>query len=148
MSTLQGAAALRSRLRAIRQAFKPIGRSWADETASIARVHAPVKTGHLKRSIRRKHAGQKRATVYADYWAVFAEKGTKAYDIGTKPGQVTKTRAGRKVLAFQVGGRTVFSRKVHKPRRVARPFIGPAAHEALRRHPMAAELIQLWNEAA
>ncbi len=136
---LQGGPELRARLKAIKLAFKPLGRDWADETARLARAAVPVRTGRLQRSIRRKNATQTRATVVSHFTGIFIEKGTKAHDEVPRKGSA---------LIFQAGGQTIFAKKVHKPRTPAKPFAAPAAHEALRRNPMAEQVIREWNNAA
>ena len=136
---LQGADGLRDRFKAIRLTFKLYGGTWADTTAAEARRRVPVSTGRLQRSIRRKSATQRRATVVGHYSANFVDAGTKAHDIRAK-------RAPR--LIFQVdGGRTIFAKKVHKQRVAARPFKKDSAQAALRRHPMRETMIDLWNRA-
>lgn len=137
--SLRGTSQLRARLKAIRLAFKPIGRSWADEYVHVARPMVPEKTGRLRRSLRRRNATQKRATVVAHYTAFFVDAGTVAHPIAPR-------KAGR--LSWQDGGRTIFARRVLHPGTRARPFRVRAAHEALRRKPMAGQLIEQWNRAA
>lgn len=138
---LQGARELRARLKAIKTVFKPAGRLWADETVRLARsgFASHSKTGKTMASIRRRNASQKRATVVASYPASFIDKGTKAHTIVPRKAEAMK---------FSVGGRTVFSKKVNKPRTSADPFARRAATEALRRHPILDQLIDLWNRAA
>jgi hypothetical protein len=119
--------------------FKPYGRTWADATAEEMRRRVPVRTGNLKRSLRRKNATAKRATVFGHYTANFVDAGSKAHDIEARRAPA---------LIFNVGGRTIFAKKVHKQRIAARPFKRPAAEAALRRHPMSQELIDQWNRAA
>lgn len=136
---LQGASALRSRLKAIRGVFKPIGRDWADETVRLARSRVTVRTGKTLRSIRRRNASQKRAAVVATFGARFIEGGTKEHDI--TPRKMT-------ALKFNVGGRTIFSKKVHKRATPAQPFLHRSARDALAEREMLADLIKLWNEAS
>lgn len=138
--SLKGGRELRARLKAIKQTFKPAGREWADETAAIAKTLVPVKTGRLHGSIRRKNASMRKATVAAHYSAFFVDKGTKAHTIAPR-------RASG--LIFQGrSGQTIFARKVNHPRTSAHPFRERAAREGLRRRPMVASLIKLWNAAA
>lgn len=139
MSGLKGGNQLRRRLRAFGRTFKPYGALWADTTAEIMREHVPERTGRLKRSLRRKNATARRATVFAHYSANFVDAGTVAHDIRAK---------NNGTLVFQAKGRTIFARKVHKQRAAARPFKRPSAEAALRRHRMSETLIKLWNEAA
>jgi hypothetical protein len=139
VSSLKGTKQLNARLRAIKQTFKPAGREWAEEAANQMRSDVPQKTGRLRRSFRVKSATQKRAQVGGHYTAFFIDKGTKAHAIRAK-------KAPR--LIFQADGRTIFAKKVNHPATRAQPFRGRAAREALRRKPMAASLIKLWNKAA
>lgn len=137
--SLKGGRELRARLKAIRLAFKPIGREWADEYVNVAAPMVPEQTGRLRRSIKRKNSTQRRATVAAHFTAFFVDAGTKQHAIRPK-----RARG----LSWQEGGRTIFARKVAHPGTRARPFRVRAAHEALRRKPMAETLIAEWNRAA
>lgn len=134
-----GGPELRKRLDAIGGTFKLYGRTWADETAVEARRRVPVTTGRLQKSIRRRNASAKRATVVGHYSANFVDAGAKAHDI--------KARR-RPYMIFEAGGRTIFAKKVHKQRIAARPFKRDAALAGLRRHPMSDTMIDLWNRAA
>ena len=136
--SLKGGPELRARLKALRLAFKPIGRSWGDEFVVVARPMVPEKTGRLRRSIRVKNNTQRRTTIAAHYTASFIDAGTVAHPIRSKGG----------FLRWEDGGRTIFARKVNHPGVRARPFRARAAREALRRKPMAGELIEQWNRAA
>jgi hypothetical protein len=137
--SLQGASELRARLKAIKLTFKGYGKTWADETASEMRSRVPVDTGRLKGSIRRKSATQRKAVVVGHYTANFVDAGSKAHDIVPK----SKPR-----LIFETGGRTIFTKKVHKARIAARRFKRPAALAAIRKHPISEALVDRWNRAA
>ncbi len=137
--SLRGVPELRARIKAVKLTFKPYGRTWADETARIARNSVPVKTGRLKGSIRRRNASQKRATVVGHYTTNFIDAGTKAHDITPK---------GNGRLIFKAGGRTIFAKKVHKPRTAGNRFKSRSAQAALRRYPIRDTMIKLWNDAA
>ena len=141
MSNVRGGPELRRRLKAVGQSFKPYGRRWADETAAeMRRSRAWTdRTGRLRKSFRRKNATAKRATVFGHYTANFVDAGSKAHDINAKRAPF---------LVFQAGGRTIFTRKVHKQRIAARRFKRPAALAAFRRHPMTQTMIDEWNRAA
>lgn len=136
--SLQGAAELRARMRAIKLAFKPVGREWAEHTVALARPHVPVRTGQTQRSLRVKNASQRKATVAARFSALFLDRGTKAHDI--KPRRA-------KALRFQVGGSPVFARKAHKRAQAGTHFASRAAREALRTNHAAETIIALWNRA-
>lgn len=140
MTTIKGGRELRARLKAISQSFKPIGAKWADDTAKLAKARVPVRTGRLRQSIRRRNATQKRATVVAHYTAFFVDKGPKAHAI--------KAKRARGLVFEGRGGRTIFAPLVRHPGYHARPFRQKAADEALRRNPMATEVIKAWNQAA
>jgi hypothetical protein len=135
---LRGTPELRARMRAIKVAFKPIGRNWADDTVRIARNSVKVKTGKTRSSIRVKNASMKRASVQAWWGARFLEQGTKAHD--EKPRR-------KSVMRFEANG-TIFAKRVHHPATAARPFLRRAGETALAKNPMAAELIRLWNDAS
>jgi hypothetical protein len=137
--SLKGGPQLRARLKALKQAFKPIGRKWGDHTVEGAKRRVPVRTGKLKQSIRVRHNSMKRTTVGAMYYGIFIEKGTKAHSIKPK-----KARS----LVFQGRHGTIFAKKVNHPRVGARPFAAPAAREALQANPMAEAIIEEWNRAA
>jgi hypothetical protein len=139
VSRLRGSKELQARLKAIGQAFKPIGRKWADDTSEAARPKVPVTTGRLRGSFRRRNATAKRATVVGHYTAYFI-------DAGTKPHVITPKRA--RGLVFEGRSGTVFARKVHHRGTRAQPFRAKAAREGLRETDMAAQLTKLWNEAA
>jgi hypothetical protein len=137
--SLKGAPELKARLNAVRTTFKGYGRTWADDTASEMRRRVPVRTGHLRSSIRRRNATQKRAVVVGDYTANFVDAGSKAHDIKPK---------NRPFLAFDGRNGPVFAKKVHKERIGPRRFKRPAALAALRKHPIRQTMIDLWNRAA
>lgn len=133
---LTGAAELKARLKAIRQFFKPWGRTWDDEVVRIVKPRMPIgkgvqkgtnahQAGRLRASVRRVEASSKRARVGAHYTQYFIDAGTKAHFEPKHP---------------------YFSKRQH-PRTRARPFRTYAAHEALRRKPMSEELIRQWNAA-
>jgi hypothetical protein len=136
---LKGAPELRRRLKAIRQVFKPAGRQWADATVIEAKRRIAVNTGKTRASIRRKNSSQRKATVVGNYPVNFIDAGVKAHDI--KPRNVS-------TLKFDIGGQTIFTKKVHKRATPARPFKKEAAQAGLRKVDIIGDLIELWNKAA
>jgi hypothetical protein len=138
-SSLKGAAELKLRLRAIKDAFKPIGRSWAQETVRLARPGIGRRTGRTARSLRVSDASRIRAKVVANAPALFKDRGTRAHDI--------RGRAGGRLI-FTAGARTIFAKKVHKRAQRGTHFAAKAARQSLRNRPMATTLIELWNKAA
>jgi len=139
-TNLKGADDLKARLRAMRLSFKPMGKDWATETANQSNRTAPHgATGRLARSHKVKSATQRRATVVAIFYGLFVNRGTKAHTINAK-------RAPS--LIFNVGGRTIFAKKVnHRGIRGTR-YVDRAAQAALRKHVSLQALIDAWNRAA
>jgi hypothetical protein len=138
---LRGSRELRARLKAIRTVFKPVAKDWTAITVDEAkrRLSTSVDTGKTRASVRRRNASQRKATVVGNYPVNFIDAGTKEHDI--KPRRVS-------VLKFNVGGNTVFARKVHKRRQPARPFKRASAEAGLRKVEIIRDLIELWNRAA
>lgn len=138
---LRGSRELRARLKAIRTVFKPVAKDWTTITVDEAkrRLSTSVDTGKTRASVRRRNASQRKATVVGNYPVNFIDAGTKEHDI--KPRKTS-------VLKFDVGGRTVFARKVHKRRQAARPFKRASAEAGLRKVEIIRDLIELWNKAA
>jgi hypothetical protein len=137
--SLQGGPQLRARLKALKLAFKPVGKAWAETTIAVMRPQAPHRTGRGAASLRVKNATQKRATVSAIYYMAILDKGSKAHTIVPRKA---------KTLRFEVGGKAVFARRVNIRARQGTHFAIRAAKEALRRNPMAESLIAEWNAAA
>lgn len=139
MATLKGSRELKRRLKAIKTAFKPIGRVWADETVKLASRRVKVRTGQTKRSIRRKNASMKKASVEARGGARFLEAGTKVHEM--KPRRM-------RVMKYTQSGRPMFSKKVRHPGMRKQPFLRDSGRDVLRTYPLLDELIELWNKAA
>ncbi len=138
-STLKGSNELRSRLKAIKTVWKPVARKWGRTDVEEMRTKVPVRTGRLRRSFRVTSVSGKKVRVGGHFTAYFVDAGPKPHDIRPKGGGF---------LIFKAQGRTIFARKVHSRGYRARPFRQHAAEEALRKNPMAGELIKLWNDAA
>ena len=136
---LKGSRELRRRLKAIKTVFKPVGKSWAEQTARLAATRVEVKTGKTRRSIRVKNASMKKAAVEAKGGARFLEAGTKAHIIRPR-----RFRA----LKWNASGQPMFAKKVNHPSTKAKPFLRRSGHDVLERSDMLKELIKLWNEAA
>lgn len=136
---LRGSPELRARLKAIRQTFKPLGKSWAIDTRDAARRRVRKRTGKTAASFRVRNASQRKATVVGSFVANLIDTGTKIHDIVPKK---------RRVLAYGSQGQTRFSKKVHHPRTQAHPFKHAAALEGLKKNPMAEAVVRQWNEAA
>jgi hypothetical protein len=137
--SLKGSPELRARLKAIRQTFKPYGKSWAEDTRDAAKRRIRKRTGKTAASIRVRNASQRKATVVGSFVANFIDAGTKEHTIVPRKGRSLK---------FQANGRTIFSKKVHKPRTAAHPFKKAAALEGIQKNPMAKALVDQWNSAA
>lgn len=140
MSQLKGGDKLRRRIKAIRLAFKPIGKEWAGTTRDLMRPAVPVRTGRLRASFRIRNATQRKAVVGGHYTAYFVDKGPKAHAITAKgSGRLSFTSAT---------GRTVFTRQVHHRGYRGRPFRARAAHEGMRRTDAIGQINKQWNNAA
>lgn len=137
--SLKGSPEFRARLKAIKVAFKPYGKLWAEDTRDSARRRIKKRTGKTAASIRVRNASQRKATVVGSFVANFIDAGTKEHD------EVPKKR---QAMAYGQNGHTRFSKKVHKPRTAAHPFKRAAALDGLRLNPMAETLVKQWNEAA
>lgn len=147
---LQGSRELRRRLKALRGVFKPLGKAWAEDTRDAAKRRIRKRTGKTAASIRVRNASTRRATVVGSYKANFIDAGTKAHDITAKRGRMLKFNVavqGPVLGGGSLGGRTIFSKKVHKPRTTASPFKRAAALEGLQKNPLAGEVVRQWNEA-
>ena len=137
--SLKGSPELRARLRALKVAFKPLGKSWAEDTRDAAKRRVKKRTGKTASSFRVRNASQRKATVVGSFVANFIDAGTKAHDIVPKKA---------KSLKFSDNGRTIFSKKVHHPRTQAHPFKRASAREGLDKNPMAEAVVRSWNDAA
>lgn len=140
---LQGKRELLLRLEGIRGVEKPIAKNWAGATTRSAKRRVPVKTGRLRQSIRARFTS-KGPLVIGAYWGNFINAGTVSH--AEKP----KRRRG-KTAALRYGGpggQPIFRRRVRHPATRARPFKRAAALDGLREHPMAGELVRIWNESA
>ena len=135
--SLQGASALRDRLHAIGDIGRPISQRWADSAVRRIQSRIPVKTGQTRRSV---HASVSKdgAQVLGSPVVTFLDRGTKAHD---------ETPVHKKAIRFQVGGQTVFSKKVHKPATLGKHFEAPAVRDAARDTHMADTLVEAWNRA-
>lgn len=81
-----------------------------DKTTGFVRMGAGVKSGDLKRSVKNRKLGRMKYEIYIDgkassYGAI--------HELGSKPHIIRPVRA--KVLRFQVGGKTVFTKQVSHP---------------------------------
>jgi len=160
--SLKGGAELHKRLRAISAISAPADRGresslaarWQVNTTRIARQMVPVRTGETRRSIRPGTSRRGRTTVVGKFTVNFIDAGSKAHDEPRQPGLTPSGRVSRrkrgtgKVLKFQMGGATIFRKKVHKPRIAAHPFKKRAAREGLVAVNWATMIAGLWNRAA
>lgn len=120
--------------REVQRHGRRVAARWQRRTATQARQDAPVRTGHLGRSVGEgdvKTVGPFTVTgsvhARADY-ALYVHE-------GTRPHVIRPRRA--KALRFEVGGRVVFAKMVRHPGVRARPFLRNAGVRVARR--MAAE---------
>lgn len=139
MATLKGGPELRRRLKAIKKVFKPVGRSWAEETVRLASSRVKVRSGKTKRSIRVKNASLKRASVEARHGGRFLEAGAAPHEL--QPRKFT-------VMRFNAAGQPRFAKRIHHPGSPKQPFLRNSAADALDEADMLRDLIALWNNAA
>jgi hypothetical protein len=132
-SRLIGGSALRARLAALATVPPEFAGEWADETVGRIKATKPSSTRPASSRFSTKVSGR-RAGVYGAFWWIFVDRGTKAHDIRPRKA---------KALRFQVGGQTIFARKVHLKRMRRRPFISRAAQESLRGG--ADFIVKAWN---
>jgi hypothetical protein len=159
--TLIGADALRRRLKAIglvaetnRSGQSSLAYRWQQGTVRAARPMIPVRTGQTRASIRPGGTRKGKATVVGKYTVNFIDAGSKAHieprQAGLTPtGRISRRKRGSgKTLKFQVGGQTIFRKKVNKPRIAAHPFKKAAARKGLESVNWATMIYGLWNRAA
>jgi len=157
---LIGAPELHRRLKAIAAIGAPghVGRTslssiWADTAANAARSRVPVRTGTTRQSIQPAIRRGERVVV-GKYTVNFIDAGAKGHVEPRQPGLTPTGRVSRrkrgtgKILTFQVGGRTLFRKKVNKPAIAARPFKKWAAAEGLKLLNWKAFVYGVWNKAA
>lgn len=97
-------------------------RKSAFDIEARAKSLAPVDTGNLKNTIKTDIAGDglsAEVTANADY-AAHVEYGTRPHVIRPK---------NASMLAFKIGGVTVFAKEVNHPGTAAQPFMTPAAEQ-------------------
>lgn len=136
---LQGASQLRARMRALSTVGKPIAEEWGRGTADAAKGMVPVRTGALQRSIHPGDADSDGGTVLSNRSGIYVDRGTNRHTI---------TPGNAETLAFKLGGRSVFSKRVSHPGGKPRPFAQRAAVEGMRRTSMKEKAINAWNRAA
>lgn len=160
MGDLQGYEALSARISAVggQKLQRTVAQQWQLRTIRGAKRRVPRKTGNLGRTI---HAGRvttdsAQVLVSADY-ASAVELGTRAHDIRPKPGRIG--RNGRPAALAWGGARRLtgtlrtgaapehFARFVRHPGTRPRPFLVPAAVEALREAGVD-DVVLAWNSAA
>jgi hypothetical protein len=162
MGDLVGYSALVARINAVQSPVtrRNIGRRWQVATVRGAKIRAPRRTSNMARTI---HAGESTdvsATVLVSAnYAAAVELGRRAVDIYPRPGRIGRNGrpaalawggARRQTGSLRTGASpTTFARAVHQPARPGRPFLRPAAIEALEQE---AELVDVivdaWNGAA
>lgn len=161
MGDLQGYEALNARITAVAapKVRHAVGRRWQVATIRGAKIRVPRRTGNLGRTI---HEGEitdvSASVVVSANYAAAVELGRRAVTIRPKLGRIG--RNGRPAALAWGGNRrlsgslrsgsspTSFAREVHQPARAGRPFLRPAAIEALQQENLTDELVVAWNAAA
>lgn len=138
--SVSGIPQLRARLKAVRLAWKPVARDWAELTAEKMQHDIPVRTGKTRKSVRVGNVTQRRATVKGSYVIDFLSSGTKAH------AEVPKRKT---TLAWKdAGGQTIFARKVNQPQHRGTHIREKAATEAFEKTDILGSVVKLWNDAA
>ena len=151
---MKGARELKARLRAVSDTSLLL-RQLQLETVAGAKARVPRKTGFLARSIIVGPVGETHALVYVNAsYAAAVELGAKPHVIVPKKASVLAwpTAAGNRRLSGRARKGTkasdmTFAMKVHHPGNKAKPFVVPAAEEALHKHGVEG-LVRAWNDAA
>lgn len=161
MAELIGYRALNARIDAVvsPQTRQHIGRRWQILTVRGAKLRVPRKTSNLGRTIQPGLLTDIEATVVVTAsYAAAVELGTRPHLIRPRPGRVG--RNGRPAALAWGGARRLsgslrsgarpefFARWVNHPGTRPRPFLRPAAEEALHEEGLVDEIIISWNGAA
>lgn len=161
MAELIGYQGLNARITAVvsPQTRHHIARRWQILTVRGAKIRVPRRTRNLGRTIQPGLLTDEQATVVvtADY-AAAVELGSKPHLIRPRPGRIG--RNGRPAALAWGGARRLsgslrtgaspefFARWVNHPGTRPRPFLRPAAEEALHDEGLVDEIILSWNGAA
>jgi hypothetical protein len=115
----------------------------------------PSRTGATRASIRPGGIRRGRAVVVGKYTVNFIDAGSKAhveprqFSKFTPTGRISKRKRGSgKTLKFQVGGQTLFRRKVNKPAIAAHPFKKEAGRKGIEAANWSEFVTGIWNRAA
>jgi hypothetical protein len=137
---LRGVKQLQARLTAVgRPHGRDIARQWAQETVTLARQNVRRRTGATARSIGVQKVNDRGATVVAGGASKWIESGTPPQRIESKRG---------KPLRFEKAGRTIFAKRVLRPKIRARPFFRKAARKVHKEQKALARIADAWNKAA
>lgn len=138
---LAGFEAWRSRVEsAVPRIFDELLERGGNLIASVMREKAPVKTGFLRDSIVTRRAPDTVSVGPTASYASFVE-------FGTRPHIIYPVTAN--VLAFEVGGKTVFAKHVNHPGFPGRFFVRGTSEEVWPRiQSLAEEMIRLLLEMA
>jgi len=128
-----GASALHSRLNALLHVAENVERTWAAGTVPIIAGYIPENTGATRGSLRATTRG-----IVGSPIVDFLDRGTRAHE---------EVARNAKVLRFQVGGRTLFRKRVSKPQTRGQDFKDDAMRRGLDRVGDGA-IIATWNGAA
>lgn len=138
MSSVRGADELRHRLAAIATTGEGVAESWADEAVRLTRSRIRRVTGATAASVRTGEVSTTKATMIGSHVVDFLADGTRQH-VEVAHGQAMK---------FEIGGRTIFSKRVLHPATRGDPRIKEAPREALDDSGFNDEVISRWNGAA
>ena len=135
---LQGADELRARLNAIAGAGEGLAERWAEEHIRRTRSQINNRTGDTAASLRAE-VSRDGARVTGSPVVTYLRDGTQAHE---------ERPVNAKALRFQIGSRTIFSKRVFKPATRGNPALGDAHRDALDDASFADEVVDRWNGAA
>lgn len=150
---LEGMAELQRRFEALGDTRKFLGQIGLRAVA-IAKEKVPRKTGNLGRTIRLGNVTDTDAQIIAGGqggvgYAQIVEYGSRPHVIVPRNKKVLAWGGARRLSGSLRSGSaaTIFARRVNHPGTKAKPFLKPAAEEAVRESGIDV-LIRAWNDAA
>lgn len=139
MSSVQGAAEFRNRLAALASVGEGIGQDWGDNAVRLLRSRIRHVTGATAASVRVGEVSNSGATLVGSKVVDYLADGTRAH---------VEVPRNAQALRFQVGGQTVFSKRVYHPATAGDPKIREAPEEALEAVNFDDRVVNAWNGAA
>lgn len=137
--TLHGADDFRRRLRAIADSGEGLAERWAEDSIERMRSEINHRTGQTGASLQVGSASNSGASVLGSRVITYLAGGTRAHE--QRPRRA-------KAMKFEIGARTIFTKRVQHPATAGNPDLANAPREALEDLDFADEVIGRWNGAA